>query len=133
MGRRKIFCCRFIQTYSPRTAQYLWSNDSIILIHVSNRYVNLAPVLGKVAQEIGAKLCRKYSKGEGLYITSVWMMLTWDDEFFSKIVSRYHWEEIQAKDYAGIRTWTDRYSSILPVIHVDFLIDALKHFRPFSW
>ncbi len=108
--------------------------DGIILIHISNRYVKLGPVLGRVARDMGAKLCRTFSKGQGLYTSSEWMILTWDEKVFSKILSSYNnWQEVSSEEYRNIRAWTDQYSSIIPVIRIEFLLDALKNFKPFYW
>ncbi len=110
------------------------SPHGMIMIHVSNRYIKLAPVLAKVTQSVGAKLCYKHSKGEGdLYIGSDWMIITWDGELFQTILAKYKWEEVDPLRYKGMRVWTDGYSSILPVVRLDYLLNTVKNFRPFRW
>jgi hypothetical protein len=107
------------------------SDKGAILIHVSNRYVDLVPVLGHVARSAGANICYKVSVGSGKYYSSSnWIVITWDKDLFTKIVGRPSWVLLTAKDLSG-RIWTDTYSSILPVMRWGFLLDSIRQFKGF--
>lgn len=109
------------------------NDQGLILIHVSNRYVDLIPVLARVAEAVGAQISFKLAFGFGPYHTgSYWMVITWDDDVSKKISSVEGWEMIRPQKYPG-RPWTDGYSSVLPVIKLDYLWASFKNFKFFSW
>ncbi len=108
------------------------SPDGVVLIHVSNRYVQMAPALARVAEELGTKIVGKYSRGDAGYQSSEWIVLTWSQKNYEYLLTK-GWEGVRAKDFAGLRPWTDRYSSVLQVIRGDYLINSFKNFRPLYW
>lgn len=109
------------------------SPHGMIMIHVSNRYVKLVPVLAKIAPSVGADFCYRASKGGGLYTGSEWMIITWDHELYRMIKEKYRWEGVSLSHYQRLRLWTDGYSSVLPVVRLEYLLNAVKNFQPFRW
>ena len=98
--------------------------DGILLIHISNRYVDLEPVLAASADSTGwtAILRDDYLLPEqrgGTLHSSVWVALSRDPEMLGRLetwseAQGYPWYELQyAEDFEG---WSDDYSSILPLL-----------------
>ncbi len=86
----------------------------VLAVHISNQYLDLAPVVGALAREAGMEARLVVTGGmanRGEY-TARWVLLT----------DRPGWFE--APEFAGVadrvpvgeRVWTDDYSSLLPVV-----------------
>lgn len=104
-----------------------------LVFHITNRYLNLEPVLARIAADSGAYLAVKDVGDEGVNMRSIWCVLTWDDERFIKLISQEGWQilELSPKDQG--RIWTDDYSTILPIINKGELAESLKVFKPMKW
>jgi SAM-dependent methyltransferase len=99
------------------------SPDGILLIHISNRYLDLEPVVAANARADGweAALLRYYPEEEDddlNFTVSVWIALSRDPAKIAALATKAgpnsDWVELDArKDFAG---WTDDYASILPLI-----------------
>lgn len=104
-----------------------------VLVHVSNRYVNLVPVLAQVADSLKASMTFKISRSQGEYYgTSMWIFISWNEETVDKMTKMEGWRRIDAKKLSG-RTWTDQYSSVLPILRLDYLWSTLKSFNFLSF
>lgn len=109
------------------------TKEGAIVIHVSNRYVDLVPVLARVARSVGAEITYKQSVNSGTYYTgSYWMFITWDKNTAAKMAGRPQWITVGPYDFQG-RVWTDGYSSILPSIRFEYLIETIRNFKYFAW
>lgn len=89
----------------------------IIAFHISNKHVDLEAPIALVAKNAGMTAIRVTNSpndeiGE---FTSSWMLVSDNTAFFSQpeIAQRAHAPESRA----GLRVWTDDYSSLLPVLH----------------
>jgi len=104
-----------------------------IIFHITNRYLNLEPVLAKIAADSGAYVAVKDVGDEGYNMRSIWCILTWDDDRFLTLITKEDWQplEIDPKDQG--RIWSDDYSTILPIINMGELAISLKAFKPFTW
>jgi spermidine synthase len=104
-----------------------------IVFHITNRYLNLEPVLAKIAEDSGAYIAVKDVGDQGVNMRCIWCILTWDDERFLKLITRQDWQplEIDPKDQG--RIWSDDYSTILPIINMGELAISLKAFKPLTW
>jgi hypothetical protein len=104
-----------------------------IIFHITNRYLDLEPVLAKIASDSGADVALKDVGDEGANMRSIWCILTWDDDRFLKLITQQGWQplEVSIKDQG--RIWTDDYSTILPIINMGELAIALKTFKPLTW
>jgi len=95
--------------------------DGILMMHVSNRFLELEPVLA-AADSWGWHLAKRdYSPdAEGrkrAYSDSHWIMLARDPQAFSAFLRRtgsMKWAPTQRRP--GFNGWTDDFASILPVI-----------------
>lgn len=101
------------------------TEKGMIVFHATNRYMGLEPVLARVAGELGAFIGAKDVPDGGLNLRAVWVVMTWDEKTFQHLVNDKEWVPITAGKMAGYPVWTDRYSSILPILKLDMLIGAI--------
>jgi len=95
------------------------SEHGILLFNTSNRYVNLTPVLARLAEDAGVTArAQYYTPGldtphrEHIY-TSEWVLLTRDERWLSWLEGR-NWRPITPREDVGL--WTDHYSNVLGVV-----------------
>lgn len=107
----------------------------VVLFHVSNRYLDLVPVLFSNARSLKAYavLDRNKKKGKAL-LGTLWVALTWDENSRQILISKLNWRN-QGPDLKvkKIRPWTDGYSNLLSVFELKKILDSLKTFQPFDW
>ena len=90
-----------------------------VLLHLSNRYVDLEPVLGNVARDIGLA-CRierhkvTDAQGERGYADSTWALLAREPGRPGPDRGRPPLEDVRGRPSA--RTWTDDYSNLLGIV-----------------
>jgi spermidine synthase len=89
----------------------------VLAFHISNQHVDLEPEIAALAKAAGMQAVRVSSlddptRGE---FSASWMLVSSDRAFFSapKIFNNARKAEVRA----GLRVWTDDYSSLLPVLH----------------
>jgi hypothetical protein len=96
------------QLYSRHLKQ-----DGLLVVNVSNRYVNLAPVVKRAAQTIGmdARLVETWGDAARVYYGASWVLATRSSEFFAR-------ERLKnAKPIvSNLAIWTDDYSSLFSVL-----------------
>jgi hypothetical protein len=92
--------------------------DGILAIHISNRYLDLAPVVASLGNAFGKQALRVVSPGDQIRALSpaTWMLV--GGEALKSIQSRAPCEFVTG---GNERMWTDRYSNILGVM------------RPLTW
>jgi hypothetical protein len=91
----------------------------LLLVHISNRFLDLEPVVFATARGggwYGGKLTYHPQPGDNVEATtSDWIALTRDPAVFAELVSRDgDWQAIRAR--RKVEAWTDDYSSIVPVL-----------------
>jgi hypothetical protein len=104
-----------------------------VVFHITNRYLNLEPVLAKIAADSGAYVAVKDVGDEGYNMRSIWCILTWDDDHFLKLITRQNWQPLEINQKDQGRIWSDDYSTILPIINMGELAASLKSFKPLTW
>ncbi|GDX98104.1 hypothetical protein LBMAG48_05080 [Phycisphaerae bacterium] len=97
------------------------ADDGVILVHISNRYFDLAPELAAVARDVGLvcymrmdPLVSDQQRSEGKQ-ESTWVVLARKREQLGMLGRFSMWDEVGAK-YGGRvpkRAWTDDYASVL--------------------
>jgi len=90
--------------------------DGVLVFNISNRYLDLEPVVAQSAQELGWSGVTVYDDGtlEPYYVSSTWMVLSPQREFF--LHSAFQDESVQPmKSRPGFRAWTDDYSDIVAI------------------
>jgi len=86
-------------------------DDGLLLMHISNRYIDLEPVLARLAQSRGlhAIIRRDVSQDATLY-SSNWVAFARQPEMLAELNEPGGWDQLKP---ASGRTWTDEYASIL--------------------
>jgi MFS family permease len=96
-----------MRTYSDRLRP-----GGLLVVHISNRVLDLAPVLSGSAEELGWP-GRVAIGGTGAGATpSRWVVLSADDARLDKLQGATEWKPLPKRTV----TWTDDYSSILSVL-----------------
>src|SRR4029079_9893144 len=85
--------------------------DGVLLIHISNRFVDLQPVLAALARERGLATAIRWDSDPGRGLTpSKWVVLTHDRAKFAELTAGGAWRPLEAP--AGT-VWRDDFASIL--------------------
>lgn len=90
--------------------------DGILAVHVSNRYLNLAPVLERAAIDLGKKVVviETEESEEGKCFGTTWVLMGSEMGFFSRPEVRKAARAPNAANW--LRAWTDDYSNLLQVL-----------------
>ena len=91
----------------------------IVAYHISNRYIDLRPVLSELARD--ARVAGLVGTGGGVTAAqraemrsaSVWVLLARRAADFAALARRPHWEPLAPR--ASVRVWTDDYTDVLSV------------------
>jgi hypothetical protein len=86
----------------------------VLAVHVSNRFLNLAPVVARAAGALGKQAIRVEDPGEAnesIYKKSVWVLVTGNRQLAARLARTPHAEFLDPNN--GIRLWTDDYSNVL--------------------
>jgi hypothetical protein len=94
------------------------SRDGLLLVHISNRFIELEPVIAAAARKHGlsATLRDDFPEANSLYTASSWVVMARDPariEALKRTAPDYPWKALQAP---APRVWTDDQASILPYI-----------------
>ncbi len=83
----------------------------VIAFHISNRYLNLAPVVARLAADAGLSLRLQSHTGRAPGISSsLWAVMARSDADLGPIADDPRWQRHEVHD--GTRLWTDDYSNI---------------------
>lgn len=88
--------------------------DGLLLVHISNRYVDLAPAIGAAARANGlAAIKRRDRRTQPSQTASLWVALARDPQRLEALqaASAAEWKPL---DTSREQVWTDDYASILP-------------------
>ncbi len=93
--------------------------DGVILLHVSNRYLDLRPMLAASAAELGLHGASKRLVQNGRMsedrVPSCWIALSLDAAKTDALIRARGWRPLE-ESARGARPWTDQYASLLPVL-----------------
>jgi spermidine synthase len=112
------------------------NTKGIILLHTSNRYLELNPILFSNACTLNAYACNKEvpQPEKGPYSASRWVALTWDQETFERLTLKLKWNKADCQRALKFyRAWSDRYSNLTPLIKLKGLLANIKYFQPLYW
>ncbi|MEQ1946105.1 MAG: fused MFS/spermidine synthase [Bryobacteraceae bacterium] len=91
--------------------------NGILGVHISNRYLDLEPVVSQAMTDIGWTGVKVDDEGDGqpYYSGSTWTVLSKDAAFFD---SQYFKAAgiVRLKPTAGFRAWTDDYSNLFKIL-----------------
>jgi hypothetical protein len=89
--------------------------NGVLAVHISNRYLDLAPVCARGAEFVGKKGIVVTDDGGDLANSTTWVLITSNDSIFQDAAfdgaSMY-----PATAAATFRGWTDDYSNIVSII-----------------
>lgn len=100
-------------------ASHLRSPQSIIAVHTSNRYLDLPPVVLKIALQLGftGKIIRDSGSSSEMGTPSVWVLLVKDPKAFAApVFTDAHL--FLPPDVKQAPLWTDDYTSLLSVLRI---------------
>ncbi len=90
--------------------------DGVIAFHISNRYIDLAPVLANAAEAMGIFVFQREDLQGDAYqgrSGSNWVIFTADPETAERFRLRADWTKVTTRP--GLPVWTDDFASVLPV------------------
>jgi hypothetical protein len=94
-------------------------DNGIIAFHISNKFLDLKPVLGTLAQYFNLKgyvrldMTKRKMTQEDLSTPSEWVILTKNPKLFEKIIPDDNWKPLVQSNNV---LWTDNYSSIFSIL-----------------
>ncbi len=89
----------------------------VLLVHISNRYIELEPVIAALAKQRGlAVAIRDDNPGEGLFTPSSWVILARNPARLEEIAKLDPALKLRPLLPPAPRVWTDDYASILPYV-----------------
>lgn len=90
--------------------------DGVIAFHVSNNYLDLAPVVRQIAEHAGyrAVLVRSHKDEEDLILTADWVLVTRNRGILQNPAIIIHSKSIVKR--TGLRIWTDQYNNLLQIL-----------------
>lgn len=91
--------------------------DGIIAVHITNRYLVLAPVIAKIAAEMGYRTTRIATESDGGdHDSTDYMLLTNNGAFLAATPEDLVGDEVELKH--DVRLWTDRYHNLLRILDI---------------
>ena len=91
--------------------------DGLLVVHISNRYIDLEPVVAALARDAGlAAVIRDDNPGEGLMVPSTYVVLTRHPARIAALRAVSAPLEWRALRGIAPRAWSDDHASILPYV-----------------
>jgi len=95
-------------------------NDGVLAIHISNRYLDLEPVVQRLARELSYKMILIDSLdgddiGEDWVYSATWALLSRSEEFIEKVEAN-GWTRTDLIAQRDLPLWTDDYASIFRIL-----------------
>jgi SAM-dependent methyltransferase len=94
----------------------------VLVFHLSNRYLNLEPVLSRFAQQAGvaariwANTARKKVDERAGEDPSIWAVLASDSRSFGSLSHDSRWRTLRQPDKVNL--WTDDFSNVLQILRI---------------
>ena len=96
------------------------TKQGVLAVHVSNRYLDLDPVVWKIAEQFGLEAILVSSRGnddEGIFSAS-WVLLTYDKDIFkNEKISEF--AKTMPENLSKYSLWTDDYSNLFMYLRKD--------------
>jgi hypothetical protein len=97
--------------------------NGLLLMHVSNRFLDLEPILAAAKSDGWYGIARDYDpsvdEGKRGYAKSAWIALAQDQKMLQRlsvVSGEKQWRELKGRD--GFIGWTDDHASILPLLKI---------------
>ena len=97
------------------------ANHGLLAFNISNRYLDLRPVLGAIARSAGLECIVRDDSNPDAYeqsrgkLASTWLLMARTRADFASLASEPTWHDLPARP--GSRVWTDDYSTLTGIIH----------------
>ena len=92
--------------------------NGVLAVHISNRYLDLAPVCARGAESLGRKSMVVYDEGDTYSNSTTWVLITADENFFTS--AAFNGANIYpAVAKPEFRSWTDDYSNIVSILSLN--------------
>ena len=88
--------------------------DGIVAFHVSNRFLNLGPVVARIAKAAGVVAVNVYEKGEEDKTQSDWVLVSRDPKALDAPLIKEVSEPVE--EQPSWRLWTDDYNNLVQVL-----------------
>jgi SAM-dependent methyltransferase len=91
--------------------------EGVIVVHISNRHLDLKPVVGGIAAELNVPLVL-IEDNQDEYVgeaSSDWLLLTRNQQFLNGDAIREASETVEGT-YTPVRLWTDEYSNLFQIM-----------------
>ncbi len=90
--------------------------DGVLAVHVSNRYLSLEPVVGRIAAEAGliARVRNDPSDDASGKTASTWIILAKEDAHFGSLAKSDQWHILDGFTWNPV--WTDDYSNLMSIL-----------------
>jgi spermidine synthase len=91
--------------------------EGVLAINISNRYLDLEPIIAQAAKEMGWSGVVVYDEGnsESYYVSNTWVLLSKSPAIFGHPnFQDASTSALQARN--GFRAWTDDYSNIIQIL-----------------
>jgi SAM-dependent methyltransferase len=100
--------------------------DGVVAVNVSNRYVNLQPVVLRAAESLGkqAVVIRNAENEEQAISSATWVLVSGRRSFFDADFIKQ--ASAPPREILGLRVWTDDYSNLLRVLRVPSPLALLR-------
>ncbi len=101
--------------------------NGIVVLNISNRFINLEPVLGKLAQELNLVSYSQVDRDitalekEQGKTASHWVIMARNKESLGTLITDFPWQNMVAKSTSAskLKVWTDDFSDIWQVLRLD--------------
>jgi hypothetical protein len=92
--------------------------NGILAIHITNRYLNLEPVVAQAAEANGFRgiVVDDAAEDEDYYTPSIWALLSRDAALLNEANFGDHFAVSKLRPKPGFRAWTDDYSNIVQIL-----------------
>jgi hypothetical protein len=90
--------------------------DGVLAVHISNRYIDLQPVLAQGANALGKKalLVESDDSADGACYGTTWVLIANNDDLFNRPQLKEAGKPLTPAPW--LRTWTDDYSNLFKVL-----------------
>ncbi|NJL91545.1 MAG: fused MFS/spermidine synthase [Coleofasciculaceae cyanobacterium SM2_1_6] len=99
--------------------------NGIIAVNISNRFINLEPVLAKLAQELGLvsysqidRAITALEKEQGK-TASHWVIMARNQEYLGSLITDFPWQNMSTSSNSKFQVWTDDFSDIWQVLKLN--------------
>jgi hypothetical protein len=89
-------------------------SDGVLAMHISNRHLDLEPVLGNVAQDAGLACRAQFdgeTQGEPGKFPSNWVVMARQEDDLANLANKGRWQP--CRTYPAWGVWTDDFSNLI--------------------